>query len=61
MAGGAANNTDMMLDYVAAMYSDEVAANSDNMMHHHVLEVVLDETSLLAQGIYEVITEGVET
>jgi hypothetical protein len=43
------------------MYSDEVAANSDNMMHHHVLEVFLDEISLLAQGIYEVITEGVET
>jgi hypothetical protein len=40
------------------MNSDEVAANSDNMMHHHVLRVVLDETSLLAQGIYEVITEG---
>jgi hypothetical protein len=43
------------------MYSDEVAANSDNMMHHHVLKVVLDEISLLAQGICEVITEGVET
>jgi hypothetical protein len=32
-------------------------ANSDNMVHHHVLEVGLDEESLLVQGIGEVITE----
>jgi hypothetical protein len=39
----------------------DVAANIHKTMHNHVLEVVPDETSLLAQGIYEVNTEGVET
>jgi hypothetical protein len=29
------------------MNSDDVAANSDNMPHHHVLEVGYDEESLL--------------
>jgi hypothetical protein len=38
------------------MNSDEVAANSDNMMQYHVLEVDLDEESLLVWRFDEVIT-----
>jgi hypothetical protein len=41
------------------MNSDDAAANRDNMMHVHVLEVALDEYSNLAEGISEVIIEGV--
>jgi hypothetical protein len=41
------------------MNSDDVAANSDKIMHDHVLEVALDEYRNLAEGISEVITEGV--
>jgi hypothetical protein len=41
------------------MNSDDAAANSDNMLHVHVLEVALDEYSNLAEGISEVITEAV--
>jgi hypothetical protein len=40
------------------MNSDDVVANHDNMIHHHVLEVVLDDISLLARGTDEMITEG---
>jgi hypothetical protein len=32
-------------------------ASSDNMVHYHVLEVGLDEESLVVQGISEMITE----
>jgi hypothetical protein len=39
------------------MNSDDVAANSENMMHHHVLEVTLEAQSLLARGFDEVITD----
>jgi hypothetical protein len=41
------------------MNSDNIAANSDNIMHDHVLEVPLDEYSNLGKGISELITEGV--
>jgi hypothetical protein len=41
------------------MNSDDAAVNSDNMMHIHVLEIALDEYKNLAEGISEVITEGV--
>jgi hypothetical protein len=41
------------------MNSDDVVANSNNLMHRHVLEVALDEYSNLAEGISEVITEDV--
>jgi hypothetical protein len=41
------------------MNSDDVAANSDKIMHDHVLEVGLDEESLVVQGIGEMITEDV--
>jgi hypothetical protein len=39
------------------MNTDNVAANRNNVMHHHVLEVEHDEASLLARGFDEVITE----
>jgi hypothetical protein len=38
--------------------SNDVAANRDKMMYHHVLEVLLDERSLLVRGICGMITEG---
>jgi hypothetical protein len=39
------------------MNTGNVAANSNKVMHHHVLEVDHDEVSLLARGFDEVITE----
>jgi hypothetical protein len=42
------------------MNSDDVAANSDKMMHDHVLEVELEEGRLLVKGFYEMVTEGVK-
>jgi hypothetical protein len=39
------------------MNSQDVAANSDIMMHRHVLEVERDEGRLLVQGFDEMITE----
>ena len=41
------------------MNSDDAAVNSDKMMHVYVLEVALYEYRNLAEGISEVITEGV--
>jgi hypothetical protein len=40
--------------------SEDVVANHDNMIHHHVLEVVLEDISLPARGTNEMITEGFE-
>jgi hypothetical protein len=40
------------------MNSNDVAADSDNMMHHHVLEEGLNEWSLRVRGIDEMITES---
>jgi hypothetical protein len=40
------------------MNSDDVVANSDNIMPDHVLEVALDEERLLVQGFDEMITES---
>jgi hypothetical protein len=40
------------------MNSDDAAVNSVNMMHGHVLEVALDERSLLVRGIDELMTGG---
>jgi hypothetical protein len=40
------------------MNSDDVAANSDKIMHDHVLEVALDKEHLLVQGFDEKITES---
>jgi hypothetical protein len=37
---------------------DGDAASSDNMVHHHVLEVGLDERSLPVLGIIEMITDS---
>jgi hypothetical protein len=39
------------------MNSDDIMANYGNMSHHHVLDVVHAEESLLVQGIYEMITK----
>jgi hypothetical protein len=39
------------------MNSDDIAANSDNMMHHHV-EVVLESGSILVRGLVDMITHG---
>jgi hypothetical protein len=38
--------------------SEGVAANNDNLMHRHVLEVAIDERSPLVQGIIEMIAEA---
>jgi hypothetical protein len=38
--------------------SDDVVAKSDNTEHHHVLDVGLNEWSLLVEGVIEMITEG---
>jgi hypothetical protein len=40
------------------MNFEGVAANNDNLMHLHVLEVSLDEERLLVQGFDEMITDG---
>jgi hypothetical protein len=40
------------------MNSDDVAANDDNMMHHHVLEVALESGSILVRGLVDMITHG---
>jgi hypothetical protein len=39
------------------MNFNDIAANSVNMLHRHVLEVALEAESLLARGFDEVITE----
>jgi hypothetical protein len=40
------------------MNSDDVAANSDNMMHHHVLEVALESVSILVRVLVDMNTHG---
>jgi hypothetical protein len=40
------------------MNFEDVAANNDDTMQHHVLEKGLGEGSILVEGIYEMITEG---
>lgn len=40
------------------MNFDDVAAISANSIHHHVLEVGLDEESILVQGINLMVTMG---
>jgi hypothetical protein len=40
------------------MNSNDVAANGENVMQRHVLEVPLESGSLLARGFDEVITHG---
>jgi hypothetical protein len=40
------------------MNSGDVAANCDNMIHHHVLEVALDDRSLKVRGIALIFTMG---
>jgi hypothetical protein len=42
------------------MNSDNLAAKSNNMMHHHVLEVGDVKKSIMVQGIDVKSTEGVE-
>jgi hypothetical protein len=37
-----------------------VAANYDNLTHHHVLEVELDQGHIWVQGFDEMVTEGVK-
>jgi hypothetical protein len=40
------------------MNSDNIAANSDKIMHDHVLKVALDDERLVVQGFDEMITES---
>jgi hypothetical protein len=40
------------------MNSNDIVAIGENMMQHHVLEVVLDERSLLVRGKDDMITKG---
>jgi hypothetical protein len=40
------------------MNSDDVPANGENMMHHHVMDVFLDKRSFLVEVLVEMITHG---